>query len=227
MRFVRLTFTGLFLMLISPLMLAQEPETTSLAKRTPSYTEQGVEVCLRCHSGPKIQAIQVNAHGRLENLPAPLVSRGCESCHGPGSIHISRAHGGRGFPPLTAFGRGSSFSPRDEQINACLSCHEYVIGDKTSIRFRGSPHDRRNINCTTCHLVHAESDPIGDRSQQADTCYRCHRKQKNSHPRFENKSIDFDSLTCWTCHDVHTAVSRPEPLGTPVEKPNEEADEKQ
>jgi hypothetical protein len=28
------------------------------------------------------------------------------------------------------------------------------------IGFIGSPHDRKNINCSTCHTVHAEVDPI-------------------------------------------------------------------
>jgi hypothetical protein len=27
-----------------------------------------------------------------------------------------------------------------------------------------------------------------------------------NHPRFEDKSIDFDALACATCHDVHAAV---------------------
>ena len=154
-----------------------------------------------------MHAIAASAHGNSDSTSNPLASKGCEACHGPGSIHISRAHGGRGFPPLITFGRGSSYAPRDVQIHACLSCHVESVGGKNRIEFINSPHDRSNINCSTCHKAHLDSDPMNDREQQDKTCYRCHRKQKRVHPRFEEKSIDFDALSCGTCHDVHNVIS--------------------
>ena len=197
----------LALALVGSAVLAQAPENEPNRKRTPSYTADGAEACLLCHSGPKMHAIAVGAHGSNGSPDSPLASRGCEACHGPGSIHVSRAHGGRGFPPLTTFGRGSEVSPREEQINACLDCHQEEVGSAGLIEFRGSPHDRRNINCASCHVSHVESDPIYDREQQFSTCNRCHRKQITEHPRFEDKSIEFDALTCGTCHDVHQVVT--------------------
>jgi DmsE family decaheme c-type cytochrome len=178
----------------------------SIGKRTPTYTEKGTSDCLRCHSGEKMRAITSGPHGNKENLHSPSAERGCESCHGPGSIHISRAHGGRGFPPLTTFGRGKGVSSREEQLQACMTCHKRDRASVQAIEFIGSPHDRRAINCSTCHTVHAEIDPITNMDKQAAVCYRCHRRQKDEHPRFEDKSIDFEALSCWTCHDVHRAV---------------------
>lgn len=168
-------------------------------KRTPVYTENGAADCLRCHSGENIRAIQSSPHGNTEH--------GCESCHGPGSIHISRAHGGRGFPPLTQFGRGSDAAPREEQLQACLDCHSEEGASARVIGFIGSAHDRRTINCSTCHAAHAEFDPMAEQEQQFATCNRCHRRHLQTHPRFEDKSIDFDALKCSTCHDVHAAVT--------------------
>jgi len=188
-------------------VFAQEPDNEPVAKRTPRFTEQGIEACLHCHSGAKMHAIAASVHGNLDQLDMPLAVQGCEACHGPGSIHVSRAHGGLGFPPLTTFGRGADASPREEQINACMACHQEDIGSVSVIEFFGSPHDRRNINCSTCHVVHVESDPIRNKEHQDSTCYRCHRKQKTRHPRFEDKSINFDALTCWTCHDVHKVIA--------------------
>jgi DmsE family decaheme c-type cytochrome len=185
--------------------LAATPENSAEAKRTPSFTSEGTGSCLRCHSGEKIRAIALNSHGHVENLQSPAAANGCESCHGPGSIHISRAHGGRGFPPLTTFGRGSDVSPREEQLQACLTCHVDETADTQRITFIGSVHDKRTINCSTCHTLHVESDPISDKDRQAATCYRCHRRQKEEHPRFEGKSINFEALSCSTCHDVHLA----------------------
>ena len=179
--------------------------------RTPSYTAEGSPACLRCHSGESMRAIADSPHGDEQIAGTPAAMRGCESCHGAGSIHVSRAHGGRGFPPLTTFGRGADASDRERQLEACLGCHGRPGSGKEPITFFGSPHDRRTINCSTCHTVHAELDPISDPEHQAGTCYRCHRRQRDEHPRFEDKGIVFDTLTCWTCHDVHAAVVEMEP----------------
>ncbi len=185
---------------------AEEAESSPAATRTPSFADGGSEACLRCHSGEKMRAIVSSPHGDTETPGSPFAEHGCESCHGPGSIHVSRAHGGRGFPPLTTFGRGKDVSPREEQIHACLACHANENTGAMRIGFIGSVHDKRTINCSTCHKAHVVTDPISNKDQQAKTCYRCHRKQKEEHPRFEGKSIDFDALSCSTCHDVHYAA---------------------
>lgn len=199
-----LIFTILMLTLFSsnPVVSAAQ-ETLKKPGRTPSFTREGPESCLRCHSGEKMQTILASPHGDTEIKGTPATEHGCESCHGPGSIHISRAHGGKGFPLLTRFDRRSSTSPREEQLNACLSCHADESMEEKQVVFMGSAHDRRNINCSTCHVVHTESDPISSKENQDRTCGRCHRKVIREHPRFEEKSIDFDALSCSTCHDVH------------------------
>jgi DmsE family decaheme c-type cytochrome len=193
----------LLLTVLSTAASAQETADPARQLRTPSYSEKGAASCLLCHSGPDMRAVQLGPHFNLQNPGAPAAHHYCESCHGPGSIHVSRAHGGKGFPPLTEFGKGAERAPRDEQLAACLQCHGTEGAVRKTIGFIGSPHDRKNINCSTCHTVHAESDPINDREEQAATCYRCHRKMKTEHPRFESKSMDIDVLPCSACHDVH------------------------
>jgi len=181
-------------------------QTVKKTTRTPVYTKEGSASCLFCHSGEKIRAISTSPHGNAQTPETPAAKRGCESCHGPGSIHISRAHGGKGFPPLTRFGRPDTNSPREEQLQACLSCHGDINAGETQIVFVGSPHDRSNINCSTCHTMHVETDPINGRETQTRTCNRCHRRVITEHPRFVEKGIDFDALNCSACHDVHTPV---------------------
>lgn len=183
-------------------------EYVKKATRTPVYTKQGTESCLRCHSGEKIRAVAASPHGDSQIPGTPATAHGCESCHGPGSIHISRAHGGRGFPPLTRFGRSKNSSPREEQLHACLACHDDESMGQKQIEFIGSAHDRPNIYCSNCHTAHAESDPMKDRETQEKNCSRCHKSDIRKHPRFEDKSIDFDALSCASCHDVHAP---PEP----------------
>jgi len=195
--------TCLFLILFSSSGPAQETANPPSAKRTAQFTKEGSEGCLRCHSGGKMHAIAASPHANPDHPSAPLPRQGCEGCHGPGSIHVSRAHGGQGFPRMITFGKGSGFSPKDEQENACLSCHTEDLGSTQAIEFRDSVHDKRHINCSRCHTIHSESDSIREKEQQAAICYKCHKKTKAQHPRFEEKSIDFDALSCWDCHDVH------------------------
>jgi len=192
------------------LSAAQAQTDSSVTKRRPSFTDGGAESCLHCHSGEKMRAVAANPHGNRENPRSPASNYECESCHGAGSIHASRAHGGRGFPPLLRFGRGAAFSPREEQLHACLACHSEEGTSSQLIEFFGSHHDKSNINCSTCHKVHVEADPINDRDQQMRTCFRCHRKMRDEHPDVEGKSVDFDTQSCWTCHDVHNAPTKAE-----------------
>jgi len=188
--------------------IAEEPVPPQTVTRTASYTEDGSEGCLRCHSGEKMRAVANSSHGNMENLFTPLASQGCEACHGPGSIHESRAHGGAGFPKLINFGRGKNFSPRDQQIEACLACHEDADGGTHVIEWHSSSHNRKSMNCSTCHIVHQEMNPMRDMEMQVNKCNRCHKKDIAAHEHFEEKNIDFDSLSCGTCHNVHEKFDR-------------------
>lgn len=202
-------FLCLVLALSAASATARNGVDTARRHRTPTFSEEGAAACLRCHSGPEMRAIQSGPHFNLRSPAAPTPQHYCESCHGPGSIHVSRAHGGKGFPPLTEFGRGPDRAPREEQLAACLNCHGSADAVPRTIGFIGSPHDRQNINCSTCHTVHAESDPVSDRDRQAALCFRCHRKQQADHPRFTSRSMDIDRLPCSACHDVHRPLPAP------------------
>jgi len=116
----------LILLLFALPAVAQETSEPRSGKRTPSYSEEGAESCLRCHAGSEMRAVQSGPHFNLKNPGAPATRHYCESCHGPGSIHVSRAHGGRGFPPLIRFGRGKDKSPRDEQLTACMQWRKFT-----------------------------------------------------------------------------------------------------
>lgn len=203
---IRLAFSLLILLVTGASLDASENEPPQRVKRAPNYTGGGAQACLSCHSGEKMRAIVASVHGNAENPDTPAAAQSCESCHGPGSIHVSRAHGGRGFPPLTTFGRGKEVSSREEQIHACMACHVNDLAGAGSIDFFGSVHDKPTINCSTCHTVHSIIDPLKDREQQFSACRRCHRKQIEAHPRFADKSINFDALSCSSCHDVHWAA---------------------
>jgi predicted CXXCH cytochrome family protein len=72
----------------------------------------------------------------------------------------------------------------------------------------------KEMSCVNCHKLHEKDVRVKDRTQQAQICYKCHEKTEQEHPRFEDKGIVYDRLTCWDCHDVHQLIYQgPEPEG--------------
>jgi len=176
------------------------------AIRKPNITGEGAGACLPCHFGESMQALAAGPHGNHANPATPYSKEGCESCHGPGSFHVSRAHGGTGSPALIRFGRGAGFSSRQEQLDACRACHEDGKSGAPLIGFTGSVHDMKSVNCSRCHTVHVRSGPVSDAAGQASACVDCHRRQKDGHPSPAPATGDFRQLPCSSCHDVHPST---------------------
>ena len=175
-----------------------------LVHRNPSFTEEGAGSCYVCHAGENMRAMTESVHGNPDNPLSPAALHECESCHGPGSIHISRAHGGRGFPPLIVFGYGDEAASRPVQLSACMYCHNGDGGSKP-VPFEGTVHDRLTVNCSACHRAHVREDPVMERGSQARICLHCHAAQADSHPKVGQRVPDFDRMGCAGCHRIHRA----------------------
>ena len=199
----RCSMLGLVLLLAAGDASAHSWLNELLVHRTPSYTEEGEKACLVCHAGAKMRAVNKGVHGNHENPLTPFSKHQCESCHGPGSIHVSRAHGGKGFPALIEFGAGPRRALRDKQVGACLSCHENGDIGMEVTTFTGTTHDRWLVSCPSCHQVHVESDPILERKQQPGICLACHIREETEHPKVGNRVPDFSRMGCAGCHRVH------------------------
>ena len=183
--------------LVCYLVLAASVAAASAA----DYTKEGTEKCLSCHAGDAMTVMADTVHGDIDNPHAPYATQGCESCHGPGSLHNSRARGGAGSPPLLRF--GAQGDPQSEQTATCLACHAEAMGDLEGMAWTGSLHDTDEISCSNCHTMHVAVNPLAERAQQEANCAACHEDQIDSHNRFERKGIVFEKLTCHDCHDVH------------------------
>jgi len=195
-------------MLLCLLLVACEAKpppgsTGTLDERTPVYTGEGVKACHLCHAGEFNRAIASTPHGDAGNPDTPYAQQGCESCHGPGSFHVSRAHGGKGVPKMTTFGFGAGASSREEQLAACQACHHEEARGAAAIAFDGSTHDSRYVNCSTCHAMHAQVEPLSDPVRQADICLECHRSQRDGHPELRGRPVDFSTRSCGSCHEIH------------------------
>ena len=164
------------------------------------YTAGGPEQCLGCHGGEKMAIMAATPHGNLENPHSPYAQQGCESCHGPGSVHVSRSGGGAGRPVLLSFEDSGSIP---EQNVACMSCHAGTLGELEGFAWKGSLHDEAEMSCQDCHNSHSTERPMWDKDLQQANCAGCHRRQIEGHPRFENAAIKYEELSCSTCHAVH------------------------
>ena len=206
----RSAFKWLVVILLSLLMVACEAKpppgkTGLLDTRKPSFTSDGVKACHYCHAGNFNRAIAATPHGDVTNPATPYGQHGCESCHGPGSFHVSRAYGGKGKPGLINFGTGPGASTREEQLSACENCHNEEAAGAAKIRFRDSSHDSRSVNCSTCHTMHIQVEPLSNPGHQAEICLDCHRSLRQGHPEVRGRAVDFARQACSNCHDLHQA----------------------
>ncbi|HEX5399110.1 MAG TPA: hypothetical protein VFY06_08690, partial [Verrucomicrobiae bacterium] len=100
----------------------------------------GNQVCFQCHT-QIARAFPASPHARLvsENAEAPG-GTSCESCHGPGSLHV-QAGGGAKF----------IINPGREP-DACFRCHPSVQAE-----FQLPVHHpviEGHMNCVQCHDPH-------------------------------------------------------------------------
>jgi len=179
------------------LAIAQNDRPSTQAAQ---FTAGGTESCMRCHAGENMAIVGETPHGDKDNPDSPFAQQGCESCHGPGSLHVSRARGGAGFPALLRFGDRKT---RPEQNQACLDCHAQDMGDTPGMEWQGSLHDTPRMTCVGCHTLHSAENDMLDKQTQTQTCSRCHEEQISAHKDFQSKGIVFDRLMCSDCHDVH------------------------
>ncbi len=165
------------------------------------YTGGGPEACLSCHGGAQMTVIEETAHGDMSNPDSPYAQQGCESCHGPGSFHVSIARGGQGFPPLNDFSHVGL--PVDGHFDTCLGCHAEASGDRVGIGWVSSLHDESGLTCSTCHVVHSNENPLADVALQRNMCAQCHGLQNPKHESLERSGMQIDTLKCSTCHNPH------------------------
>jgi DmsE family decaheme c-type cytochrome len=194
---------------------AQVPAADPGSTYAPQFTEKGVEACLYCHDVERMRLILDTPHGDGNNPDAPFAQHDCESCHGPGSLHATRSRRGKGRPPMITYGENAK-TPHARQSQTCLeNCHNKTMGTREGMLWQGSAHGsawkdaeghKRAMSCSNCHEMHIRTESLKEKQAQATICYKCHQKTETEHPRFEEKGIDYDKLSCWDCHDVHQLI---------------------
>ena len=141
--------------------------------------------CTLCHEDT-LRGFEDTSHQHLVISNAGGREHGCETCHGPGSLHAESG----GEPHLIFSGQ-----------NSCAACHQDV-----SMRFSMNSHHPIGAGgiegCVSCH------DPHGDKQTTLTStnalCTSCHQSVRGPHV-FEHPPA---AENCTMCHDPHGSPNR-------------------
>ena len=170
----------------------------------------GSKECEQCHD--KIYRDFQTAHHARLIAPGPnSVNAGCESCHGPCSLHSDS--GGETKPPFSftsgrpaasSFGARLAVEPQRATQTVCLQCHTDVRGQFNLPNHHPVPEGK--MTCTLCHPPHkgiAYARDYTALSANNQNCLQCHPAQRGPHV-FQHEAL---REGCTSCHSPHGSVN--------------------
>ena len=155
-------------------------------------TYVGQDTCLECHED-MAESFSHNIHNRLADFEMMGAESGCESCHGPGSLHVD----GEGD---TEFILVISELNAEEVGAICSKCHT----DGKLMDWTHSEHALADLSCTDCHSMHAEETFKANlKKEDPELCFSCHQEMmaKTNFP--SHHPIKEGKMSCGDCHNPH------------------------
>ncbi len=167
-----------------------------------SSTRDAVRTCTKCHdeseSAPVLSILK-SKHAVMADSRTPFADQACMSCHGSSKAHLAAApDGGKRAQPDIVFDR-DSVTPVAKRNATCLGCHESGV----RMHWKGSRHESENVACASCHVAHAQSDPVLAKTTQADVCLTCHKSRRAEMLRPSTHPMRDGQMSCSGCHNPH------------------------
>ena len=192
---------GILVCAIVVISCAPLSRTVVVPPQIPGATFVGSKSCAECHS-EIMRDFKTATHARLKAEGANAQNVGCESCHGPGSLHAESGSRNTIINPLK--------SP-----DVCFQCHldkraEFSLPYTHPVLegAHGSPVSMgRRVSCNDCHNPHKGPAVIGGGTSltaEHDTCGKCHVAQRGPFV-FEHEAV---REGCTTCHRPHGSVNQ-------------------
>lgn len=162
--------------------------TIVVVPQIPGADYVGSEDCSLCHEELN-RGVEQTVHARLIVDDANGLGSGCESCHGPGSLHS-----------MEGGGRHLIYNP-GRSAESCLRCHIEVQG-QFALPYH-HPVDSGKVACVDCHDPHGPDEAdfmnAGMMVESAGGCAECHAEQAGPFV-FEHEAL---REGCTVCHDPH------------------------
>jgi predicted CXXCH cytochrome family protein len=186
------TISGAVVIAVAVISCATVQRTVVVPPTIPGAEFVGSASCAECHE--KINRDFPTAiHARLKAAGPNAHEVGCESCHGPGSLH--NKSGGAHHTIL---------NPR-KSPETCFQCHLDKRGE-FNLPYH-HPVLEGKMSCSDCHNPHKGDATHGGpftHTSEADACARCHTAQRGPFV-FEHEAV---REGCTTCHAVHGSVNQ-------------------
>jgi predicted CXXCH cytochrome family protein len=178
--------------------------------QVPGANYIGSKECETCHDAI-YRDFKTADHARLIAEGKNALEAGCESCHGPGSLH-SDSGGETKMPTSFTPGRPqyASLEARPARVdartveNVCYSCHADVRGQFNLPSHHPVPEGK--MTCTDCHPPHKGIAHRGGSTAlmaKEENCLQCHPSQRGPYV-FEHEAT---REGCSTCHNAHGSVN--------------------
>jgi predicted CXXCH cytochrome family protein len=201
---------GATVLLLVVISCATVNRSVVVLPKVPGAKYIGSSECEQCHE-EIYRGFRTADHARLITTGPNGIDAGCESCHGPASLHSDS--GGEVKPPYSftsgrpqahnSFGRLTA-QPSRAVETVCFTCHADVRGQFNLPSHHPVPEGR--MSCTDCHSPHKGSIyKAGGTSllSQNEGCLKCHPAQRGPYV-FEHEAIRDG---CTTCHSPHGTIN--------------------